>query len=119
MLVRINETAADYLAHPELPVRLGIAVPLLAPNEQGFPEQEELERLSLVEDTLVAETAGKNVGRLVLVITTSGFREFVSYVRDDRAARAAAHTVSSRHADYRVQHYTERDVSWKLYQAMR
>src|SRR5438477_8193661 len=79
MIVRVNSSAKDYAGHPELPIRLGIAVPLNAPNEHGFPGEAEAQQLGDIEDRLF-DTIG-SLGRVVLIITTSGMREFVSYVR--------------------------------------
>ena len=33
VLVRFNETAGEWVAHPDLPIKLGFAVPLNRPNE--------------------------------------------------------------------------------------
>src|SRR5690606_14245827 len=81
MIVRINAGLPEYAGHPKMPIRLGVAVPLKAPDENGFPGRRESEQLEDIEDTLAA-MIGKS-GRIVLVITTSGMREFVSYISSE------------------------------------
>ncbi len=78
MFVRVNTSAKKYVGHPQLPHRLGIAIPLHAPNPHGLPGDEELAQLNDIEEALFDAIARD--GRAVLIITTSGMREFVSYV---------------------------------------
>lgn len=66
MIVRINESAKDYLGHKEMPVRLGLAVQLKAPDERGFPGvEEESGVLVVLEDALFNALRSSRVGRVV------------------------------------------------------
>src|SRR5437879_5728342 len=67
MFIRMNSSAKQYAGHPELPVRLGIAVPLNDPNDHGLPKETESDQLGQIEDRLV-ELIG-TAGRVVLIIT--------------------------------------------------
>jgi hypothetical protein len=113
MIVRVNSSAKDYAGHPDLPIRLGLAVPLHAPRPDGLPNEAELEQLDDIEDHLF-EVLG-TTGRVVLIITTSGMREFVSYVRAPDVAERIAQLVQSGTSTHEVQHYAESDPKWKLF----
>ena len=113
MIVRVNSSAKDYAGHPELPVRLGIAVPLHAPRPDGLPNEAESEQLGDIEDRLF-DTVG-TTGRIVLIITTSGMREFVSYVRSSDVAAQVAQSLQVATSTHEVQHYAESDPKWGLY----
>lgn len=113
MIVRVNSSAKDYTGHPELPIRLGIAIPLHAPNEYGFPGEVESEQLGDIEDRLF-EAIGSS-GRVVLIITTSGMREFVSYVRSPEVAKQVVQSVQTGTTTHQVQHYAQADAKWELF----
>ena len=53
MLVRRNESVEQYAGHGELPFRLGLAVPFLEPDDNGFPSPDETGDLDHIEDGLV------------------------------------------------------------------
>ena len=114
MLVRVNTSAKAYAGHPGLPVRLGIAVPFHAPRADGMPEKAESQQLGAIEDR-VFEVLGTG-GRVVLVITTGGMREFVSYVRSREIAAELAQAVKAATTTHEVQHYVDDDPAWKVYQ---
>ncbi len=53
MFIRRNEFAKILATHPEYSYRVGIAIPLLEPNDQGLPTNTEIESLNIIEDKLV------------------------------------------------------------------
>jgi hypothetical protein len=114
MFVRINSSAKEYIGHPDLPFRLGIAVPLHEPRPDGLPDQTETQQLIEIEDRLF-EAIGIE-GRVVLIITTSGMREFVSYVRTGEGAQKIAQSLQTAVTTHDLQHYIEQDRKWSLYQ---
>ncbi|MBC8114434.1 MAG: DUF695 domain-containing protein, partial [Candidatus Saccharimonas sp.] len=113
MIVRVNSSAKEYAGHPDLPVRLGVAIPLHAPRPDGLPNEAESEQLGDIEDRLF--DAIGTAGRVVLIITTSGMREFVSYVRTADAAEQVAQSVRTATATHELQHYAENDPKWCLF----
>jgi hypothetical protein len=115
MVVRRNDSAGEYAGHRELPFRLGVAIPFVPPDENGFPAPDETWELDEIEDALVDERQEKQTGVLTLVITTSGMREFVSYVRSAKDADAAVQTAAAAGEEHEVQYYVEEDPEWKLY----
>ncbi len=113
MLVRMNTSAKDYAEHPELPVRLGIAIPLHAPRPDGMPNDVETKQLGEIEDRLFGALGAS--GRVVLIISTNGMREFVSYVRTPDDAARVAQSVRAATTTHEVQHYVESDPKWDLF----
>jgi hypothetical protein len=116
IITRFNVGAEELLGHPGLPFRLGIAVPLLEPEEFGLPTPTEFRTLSRIEDALITALESARRGVLVMSHTTGVMREFVFYVRsksDAATATKAALGVGSGHA---IQHYIEKDPTWSVYQ---
>jgi len=112
MFVRLDTSARGSAIRRELPTRLGIAIPLKNPDERGLPRTEEFAELDAIEDNLVAALRVHGEGRMVLVLTTGGMREFVSYVRTPEAGVAAADQVRTATSTHQVQHYTQQDPEW-------
>ena len=113
MILRVNSSAKAYKGHPLLPARMGIAIPLYAPDTNGLPENAEAVQLSVIEDRLFDAISAS--GRVVLVITTSGMREFVSYLRSVEDAEAVAQRVRSATTTHEIQHYAGSDPTWTLF----
>jgi hypothetical protein len=115
MLVRRNESVEQFAGHHELPFRLGLAVPFLEPDENGFPSPDETGDLDDIEDGLVAYLQDEQVGVLTMVITTAGMREFVSYIRSAEVGEAAVQAAAAAGNDHEIQYYVEEDPEWELY----
>jgi Family of unknown function (DUF695) len=115
MLVRRNDTVKGYVGHQELPFRMGLAVPFLRPDENGFPATDVVGDLDAIEDALVDYLEQHQVGALVLVITTDGMREFVSYMRSMATADSAVEAAAAGGEDHEVQYYVEEDPAWDLF----
>ena len=114
MFVRIKVSAALYAGQRELPMRLGIAVPLIAGDERGLPRIEEASQLDSIEEALFGAVESSGIGRIVLVITTNGMREFVAYTRSKEAAEAAVSHARAAVKTHRIQHYTAPDPKGEL-----
>jgi hypothetical protein len=114
MIMRINTTAREYLGHPELPVRLGIALPLNAPNRRGLPDEPETRELDAIEGGIFE--AVDPHGRVVFVVTTSGMREVVSYVRTAAHAEEIVARVRAIAGTHEVHYYIEDDPEWEEFQ---
>jgi hypothetical protein len=113
LFVRVNMSANANVADPQFPFRLGIAVPLRVPDQNGFPQADESNELNLIEDRLAEALGG--TGRLVLVITTSGMREFVSYVRSAEEGKQVFAKVRSESPAHKIQFYVRADPKWSAY----
>jgi hypothetical protein len=113
MIIRLNETAKTYAGHPELPMRMGVAIPLLAPDARGFPAGAESTQLVEIEDRLFSLIG--SMGRVVVIITHGGMREFVCYVRSTSAAETVVAKLRTLTPTHEVQSYVENDAGWIVY----
>jgi hypothetical protein len=116
MFFRINTGAKSFAAHPELPYRFGVAIPLVEPDDRGLPQAAEMAVLNEIEDALAGALEPSADGVLVLAITTSGMREFVFYIRDPQCAASAVAAARACCQGHEVQHYVESDPQWTVYQ---
>ena len=116
MILRGNTGLADIAGKPPLTHRFGIAVPLHSPRENGFPTSEESEELGAIEKALLA-TFPAPTTRLAVVITTSGFREFVFYTSAPEGVPAAVRRLQSEITGHTLQSYVEPDERWEFYRS--
>lgn len=115
MFVRRNESAAQLKGHAEYGYRVGVAVPLLAPNSDGLPTNEEMEALNRVEDALSAAFENQQASLHVLAITTSAMREFIFYTRVPAEIEARLNTVRLQFPERELQFYVAADSQWDGY----
>ena len=113
IFVRFNSSAKLYSGHPELTQRLGIAVPLREPNEHGLPKAAESQEFTAIEELLARAISAH--GRMVLVITTGGMREFVSYVRSLDEGKKIIDEVRTGTTTHKIQFYVRPDAKWAAY----
>ena len=114
MVVRRNETAKT-LDRARYPHRVGVAVPLRAPDSAGLPTQAEADQLNQIEDALVARLESDAAAVHVLVVTMGGVREFVFYAKDPAVANRHLHAVRAGTASHELQSYVENDPTWTVY----
>lgn len=115
LILRINIGARKYVAHPELPTRLGVTVAFNVPNEHGFCSAAEGEQLSILEDALTAALLKVQAGFPVLAVTTAGKREFIYYVRDEQAAAWAVDAVGSDISTHKFEYGFVPDAEWNYF----
>lgn len=115
IFIRRNESGKKLAKHPDYSFRIGIAIPLLDPNEHGLPSNNEMESLNVIEDALISSFEANQESLLVLSITTNGMREFVFYSRNPDIVRLVLPKISSENKPYEFQHYIEEDKKWELY----
>ncbi len=115
MIVRKKEAESIQAHKKQLQVRLGVAVPFLAPDAHGMPGPEEQPALAKIEDLLCAEVERDDKGVHVLAITTAGMRELVFYVVDAPWAQGCVDRVRPQVPDYELQMYSQADPRWQVY----
>src|SRR4051812_29506192 len=79
LFIRLNTGAATVARQPTLAHRVGIAIPLLAPDEDGLPAAEESATLTRIEASIERALRVGEETILAVVLTTGGMREFVLY----------------------------------------
>ncbi len=115
MFVRRNTTAASFAGHPEYRHRVGVAIPLIAATELGLPTGEEMEQLNAIEDALNLALCVSQNSLQVLVVTTSGMREFIYYRRDPKTCPAALSKLEAAIGPHKLQAYIAEDATWSVY----
>ena len=95
--------------------RVGVAVPLRAPDARGLPQPEEFARLAEIEDILSAAFESNSKSIHVLSITTSGMREFVFYACDPGWVELTLSSIQGQVPDHELQLAIEHDPEWSVY----
>ena len=117
MFIRLNTALRDHVGRPPFDHRFGVAVPLHSPNADGLPGNSESEELTLIEEQLVAEFVASKQTHLAVVITTSGFREFVFYTSAPHDIQPAMQRFTTRIASHKLQFYIKPDPGWQMYKS--
>ncbi len=115
LIVRYNKTAAEWAGHPELPVKLGFAVPFRRPNAGGFPDAEENEHLGAIEDVLVREVLPATRGVYVLALTTGVMKEFIFYIPPGVDIAALHARIRDQVSGHEVQCMAVEEPEWSTY----
>lgn len=109
----------DIGVHDQVPIK-GLAtlvwvwVPVLAPDEDGFPSEEEDDRLNDIEDALV-DAIDVSSTRYVGRIATDGRREFYFYSQQpDELATTLANAMQT-FTDYKSEIEQADDPAWQHY----
>jgi hypothetical protein len=119
MLFRRNVSAKTLSSDKQYGHRVGIAIPLLEPNEMGFPSKVEMDILSQVEDELCEKLEKDQMSIMVLVITTGGMREFVFYTRSPEMISPILEDIRKKYSTYEIQSYIKEDKTWLVYRKIR
>jgi hypothetical protein len=117
MFIRKNYWCDRLVGNDNWPLRAGIAFRLLNPDGRGLPTNKEATDLWALEDTIFEELQNDTFGIITIIITTSGFREFVLYVKDAEAFKSRVEIIQKQHENYQLTTYVELDPTWELYQA--
>jgi hypothetical protein len=115
MLVRLNSGARAVARSADLAHRIGVAVPLLSPDDDGLPTASENAALVGIEDALCESLCAGAEVVLTVIITTSGMREFVFYCSMPANVPPAIASVRERFPTYEIQLVEESDPEWKVY----
>jgi Family of unknown function (DUF695) len=115
MFLRINTGLRDLAAKPPFGHRFGVALPLHSPGVDGLPIASESEQLNGIEDELSATFESSGMTVLAVVITTSGFREFVFYTSVPHEIPPAMEPLKNRITTHKLQFYVQPDPDWGGY----
>lgn len=114
LVVRVNTWAKEISAHPEFPYRIGIAIPLLSPQNDGLPSEEENSNLNEIEDEIFDLFQINNNAIVCVIITTSGMREFLIYSSSNKVDDKIKQ-LESKFPEYDFQNYASEDKKWDGY----
>lgn len=113
-LIRINLGLKDAVAHPDYPIRMGIAIPVSEHNEKI------MELKSKVEDYLNESFCKNDIGVLAVIITgleDEKFIEFLSYTKSDLNFEEFHKILKNNFQDYEIQMYANHDRGWTGYKS--
>jgi hypothetical protein len=113
IFIRTRSLIKEAVGHPEYPFQIGVAVPLKHPTPDGLPTNQEAHLLNDIEDKL---TKVLTTSVLVMIITTSGMREFVFYEKTWRPEELEAQvkSVNKEHPDHQLQFIMKHDPNWSI-----
>lgn len=115
MIIRKNLTAKQWAKHPQLSIKLGFAIPLLAPTPGGLPDPAENQQLDPIEDLIVQRFSQATTGLQVLAITNGVMKEFIFYTVEGWDIGRLHQQLQSECQSHEVQCIAERDPKWKVY----
>lgn len=118
IVLRINDGAASLAGSVHYRYQVGVAIPFIAPREDGLPTNDEAERLNVIEDLLCPCMTDNRDGILTVVVTTSGMREFVFYSRNVDQVKDAFEHVRSLVESHELQLLIQDDPDWSVYRQL-
>ncbi len=116
LFVRRNDSAKQLMVNSNYDTIIGIAVPFFNPTDEGFAKEEELSIFGHIEDELFAQFEKDMAAIVVLIITTGGMREFISYAQTPMLIEERINEIKQKFPEYDFQVYIEEDKKWNLYQ---
>ncbi len=115
MFIRINTGLRDAAGKSPFGHRFGVAVPLHSPGDDGLPVATESEELNSIEDQLSATFEPSTNTVLAVILTTSGFREFVFYTSTPNEIQPAMERLKTQITSHKLQFYVRPDPDWEIY----
>jgi hypothetical protein len=115
LIIRYNESARRWLGHPELPIKLGFAIPLNSPNEGGLPDPDENEELNDIEDVVVSEIESRTRALQAMALTTGVMKEFVFYIPKGVDIKSIHEAIQAAVATHEVQCMAMNEPKWDSY----
>ena len=113
--IRTNKRLKSVVGHKDLQHQVGIAVPILDPTKDGFPNAEEEVKLKKIENILVSELKESGLAVFACVITTNGIREFIFYTGNPKEAENSFKRIEESISTHTVQLNIQKDKKWMVY----
>lgn len=117
LIVRANGLAKKWKAHPELPIKLGFAMPLNKPNPAGLPDPEENLVLNGVEDAILAAVESRTIGFHALTLTNGEMKELILYIPEGVDIQSLHEHLRQTVTSHEVQCLAEVETAWETFQA--
>lgn len=117
MFVRKNNGCDTFAGNKNYSIRCGIALKFLFPTSNGLPQVDKEPDLEKLEEDIF-EIFQSDLNSLVtIVITTSGFREYVLYTNDVKKFEKRLKTLKAKYSQYTIQSYSEKDKEWSIFKS--
>lgn len=115
LFIRRNQTAAAFVGHPELGIRLGFAIPFKVASNADVPDPAENEEISVIEDQIIADVAQGTTGIHVLTLTDPTCKELVFYIKPGADIAQIHERLMAKFTSHEVQCIAKHDPDWSLY----
>lgn len=119
MLVRKNVACDRIAGNKNYSTSCGIAFKLLSPNSDGLPDIENEPELDNLEDDIFDFFESDLNSIVPIVITTSGFREFVIYTKDLAEFNVRLEKLKQKYPKYELTTHNKPDQNWKTYKSFK
>jgi hypothetical protein len=119
MIVRKNIGCDTIAGNADYPNRCGIAFEILFPDENGLPSFEKEPEIDNIENDIFEIFESDLNSITPIIITTSGFREFVLYTKDVEEFNTRLEKMKLKYPKYQFTNYTENDKNWSTYKSFK
>ena len=85
------------------------------PNEFALPSADEMELMDKFEDALASALETSQTAHLMVVLTGSGERDWLWYIRGEAEAMRLVNQALKGHKPYPIQFSVQKDRGWKAY----
>jgi len=117
MLVRKNNGYNQIAGNKTYPTRCGIALKFLYPNANGLPQIQKEPNLDKLEDDILSIFQSDLNSLVTVIITTSGFREYILYTKDVKIFEKGIEQLKAKYTEYTITSYSQLDESWSTYKS--
>jgi Family of unknown function (DUF695) len=100
----------------QYPVRLNIFWSMASPRQDGLASPEDIQRMHVFEERVVAATENQQIAMLPLVLTGKGQREFVFFARSSEKFLQALSHMPQEDARYPIEIHQSDDATWTYYE---
>jgi len=111
---RLNTGVESMIGDRAYSFRIGIAVPLKRPQENGLPSEEENVYVNQIEDEIFTFFDKELRGFVCVIIATGGMKEFMMYSKIENIEELIGE-LKSKFPEYDFQHYVVKDENWDGY----
>jgi hypothetical protein len=114
LLIRYRSQRPDGVERAAFPFLLS-ATWSYQPDEFGLPSAEEMALMDKFEDALAASLEGSQTAHLMVVLTTSGERDWLWYTCGEDKAMNQVNQALKGHKRYPVEFAVQKDRAWRAY----
>ncbi len=114
VFLRLNTGVEPMIGDKVYSFRIGIAVPLQRPREDGLPSEEENIYFNQIEDEIFTFFDKELRGFVCVIIATGGMKEFMTYSKIENIDELIG-GLKLKFPEYDFQSYVVKDENWDGY----
>lgn len=118
MLIRKNFGCEKIAGHELYNMNCGIAFKLLFPTADGLPNLDSEPIINQMEDEIFEVFESDLNSIIPIVISTSGFREFVIYTKDANEFEKRFEKLKFKYNQYELTCFCHSDPNWETYKSL-